>query len=672
MKKNVKHAMALAMSLIISLTLLGCGGNEVPALSINKNETSVSVKEEAPKATTKNGSITDFYEYVNGEWLSETVLEDYAFSYSGFDDYRDEYEDRLEAIFTSDELMALPEDDGLNKLNRYFKQLNNPEQVDISMQEIKKITDTIQKVKSVSDIQKLMEDENYSLFNNLVSPQCGLNSNGNYGPVLYYVNPMEAYGNVMDKYVKAYATGYTNQLKILGYDEEEATRITDNGIDFFRDLLLYEGRTTFKGMIWYNEERLDSSGCTLDLLSIFNKSGYCARTKINWEDPGFFAEPTYIDWLKDNVTDANIEKVKDFYTLSVLENTYLYGNEDYLNAYDSILDTIFGLETKTEINENGLALSAIIMNDSGILANYYADKYITPEQIEKSSQIVEDLKNAYLEIIADMDWLDTKQRERFNIRLKKTKFLLGRLDEVNTLEDFEVCENPFLTTLSLLKSNRAYHQRVLKEGVRGLHYNYTMFTVNAYYDSDENTVILANGLFAHPTIWESDSYEELMGGFGSVIAHEIGHSFDNNNCGKKPNGVWDEEYDAIRDNYSNLINSVYDSLCGMTTENGNVVDGSRVLNDSIADLAAVKAALRALKDKGCSDYDTFFKAYTDFYKEIQKPSYEEFLTKFDFHIPPRERVNYSLFYFDEFYDTYDIDKKSKYYVKESDRVTFFE
>ena len=43
----------------------------------------------------------------------------------------------------------------------------------------------------------------------------------------------------------------------------------------------------------------------------------------------------------------------------------------------------------------------------------------------------------------------------------------------------------------------------------------------------------------------------------------------------------------------------------------------------------------------------------------------------DVHLPAKERINLILGQFDEFYETYNIDEESPYYVKPDDRLRLF-
>ena len=67
------------------------------------------------------------------------------------------------------------------------------------------------------------------------------------------------------------------------------------------------------------------------------------------------------------------------------------------------------------------------------------------------------------------------------------------------------------------------------------------------------------------------------------------------------------------------------------------------------------------------DYDLFFKSAAKFHAHYYtEDGLKNSLN--DTHLPAKERINYVLGQFDKFYEIYDIDETSPYYVPESERL----
>ncbi len=112
---------------------------------------------------------------------------------------------------------------------------------------------------------------------------------------------------------------------------------------------------------------------------------------------------------------------------------------------------------------------------------------------------------------------------------------------------------------------------------------------------------------------------------------------------------------------------ITDFFDGKETDYGLKIDGKLVTNEAFADIMATKCSLKLLEKKENPDYDLYFRTLAKwnacFYTE---DSLKEALL--GTHLPAKERINYVLGQFDKFYETYDIDESSPYYIPESERL----
>ena len=61
-------------------------------------------------------------------------------------------------------------------------------------------------------------------------------------------------------------------------------------------------------------------------------------------------------------------------------------------------------------------------------------------------------------------------------------------------------------------------------------------TVNAYYDSQTNSITILAGILQDPLLQSGSFPEENLGGIGTVIGHEITHAFDTSGSQFDENG----------------------------------------------------------------------------------------------------------------------------------------
>ena len=100
------------------------------------------------------------------------------------------------------------------------------------------------------------------------------------------------------------------------------------------------------------------------------------------------------------------------------------------------------------------------------------------------------------------------------------------------------------------------------------------------------------------------------------------------------------------------------------------IPGDVKVNETVADLIAMETCLAILAERENVDYDLFFRTYARknaaYYTE---DDFENYLN--EAHLTSKPRINCILAQFDEFYETYDIDESSPYFVPEDQRLRIF-
>ena len=168
------------------------------------------------------------------------------------------------------------------------------------------------------------------------------------------------------------------------------------------------------------------------------------------------------------------------------------------------------------------------------------------------------------------------------------------------------------------------------------------------------------------------SREELLGGLGCIIGHEISHAFDATGSGFDGAGRLEEWWkDDDREAFKARTDKLTEYYNAITAFEGYNVSGESIRDEATADLAGMKVVLRlAQKDEGF-DYDTFFRQYAGVWKQISTYEREVYrLTRGEYPLNYL-RVNDVLQQFDEFYDTYDVKEGDGMYLAPEDRVSIW-
>ena len=114
------------------------------------------------------------------------------------------------------------------------------------------------------------------------------------------------------------------------------------------------------------------------------------------------------------------------------------------------------------------------------------------------------------------------------------------------------------------------------------------------------------------------------------------------------------------------------SVDGRKTQFGNTIHGEQVSIETFCDLFSIKAMLHYWKSKGETDMAPVFESFASHLAAVITNDYDSYVAENDSHMPSRERVNYILGHFDEFYETYAVDENGPCFVPQENRISVFE
>ena len=230
-------------------------------------------------------------------------------------------------------------------------------------------------------------------------------------------------------------------------------------------------------------------------------------------------------------------------------------------------------------------------------------------------------------------------------------------------------ENVVENYISLLISRQNHFRKQTKvEDDKRVLFDINPFEVNAIYVPKYTLLYVTSPMLCDPKCSKDASYEERVAYLGQLIAHELSHTYDTHSIGYDYHGYYEpwmtEDEEAA---YLDKMEKVSDFFDGKETDYGLKIDGKLVSDEAFADIMATKCCLKLLEQKENPDYDLYFKTLAKwnacYYTEDGLKD-----ALLDTHLPAKERINYVLGQFDKFYEIYDIDESSPYYVPESERM----
>lgn len=311
-----------------------------------------------------------------------------------------------------------------------------------------------------------------------------------------------------------------------------------------------------------------------------------------------------------------------------------------------------------------------------VLDNYYVNTYLSPSIRNMASKIAHSIKESYVLFLNRRDnfaYLSHEDRHALIKKIQSVKIQIG-VPSVWPIDRSTLYVDPESYIESIL-SIRKYH---IEKNYRFFiqHVNYAaevnadslfeglVSNANAYYQHQFNTVMLTSGLLQPPVFSVSYDRVSLYSRFGVLIAHELSHSIDEIGVLFDTTGTYNPILTEDGLNLYKEKTKCFIKQYSILTENGNIHDGKKTLNENIADNAAIKIAFVAFMESGDSpptkeEQQQFFVSYSQLYCESISKNQEQFLITHRSHSINSLRVNNIVNQLFEFYDLWNCNQRNQ-------------
>ena len=560
----------------------------------------------------------------------------------------------------STDLSTLSSDDGLYKAATIYRQIVDRDTNDDKLKAVKKYVSKIEKLKSIDDIYKLFRDERYFVSNYLlrfsVEPD-----DGGYNSL--YLRPT-GLGDIYDTLIALLETddnseafdGVLPRMKSLGYSKERIGEILNNSkkIEGYISNYLTDPAVEER-YHFYNPRKKGIEGVPTEILAILNDLGAIDA------DGGFLAFSNCGEFLEAVFTEENVAAIRDHWLLSAILT----------------FSTVTDFDRSTQMPEEFYTASAVQIIRScaqDVLCEEYIARYIDDSTFEEIAALAEDVRKYAIETVYDTEWLSTHGQELARRKILKMRETVGRNMDTNDLSDLELADNAVDNLISLMVSKMHFMcSQVPKEDAERDIFDGNMADVNAWYIYRYNALYLSTGLLTEFQEKAGESFEEKMGHVGKILAHEISHAYGPEAISFDSNGwfePWLTEDEQVA--YAKEVQAIGDFFDGKEDEYGNKISGMQIANETYADIMAMKICLQLLSQKEDVDYDKFFRAAArEQAMYYSKDAYAGMSDEAKGYLPGKLRINYVYGQFDKFYETYDIDESSPFFVPEGKRIDLF-
>lgn len=643
-------------------------------------------------------AVDDFYQFVSGRWLEETVIPETVPWIAPYVENYFEVQGRLEGIIVALASQADETDPDERRVGDFYRSYMNVDAVEaLGLSPLEPVLSAIDEVESTDDLAELFAEFNRKHFRHTDT------LNRYAVPFVITVRPDDRDASQLAVILRPAGLGMSTRESYIANDEgQRQMRAQYLGhVERVLDLAGTPESAVKAASILALETRLAAATLSLtarmDHGRNYNK---LARSELkqlapnlNWalyldsaglgEQDAFLVPDTgYFRALNALFESTPLEEWKAYLRWQLLR---IYS--PYLPAAFSELDFAF-FERVEKGNEEPLTRedqATLIVEQAfpELLGRLYVDRYFSAEAKSDVTEMAHAIREQFRMSIQDLDWMSDETKQAALDKLAKIDIKIGYPSQWRNYDGLVIDSSDLIG--NLMRINAADYQRrtdsVGKPVDRSV-WQTPAYASNAYYYRVMNELVIPAGYLLPP--WYDIDAEPAMnyGGIGTVIGHEIGHAFDNQGSEYDGDGNlndWWTEGDHRR--FVERTDRLVAQYNQYSPAPGKYVDGALTLSENIGDLTGVTMAYRAFQAAtsetevpavaGFTGEQRFFISYAAHWRALYRDALLDRILASDGHPPQKYRANGPLVNFSPFYKAFNVTQGDGMYLPEDQRVSIW-
>lgn len=425
----------------------------------------------------------------------------------------------------------------------------------------------------------------------------------------------------------------------------------------------------------YNKFTPDEFSAKLNVLKM---QAIFAAMDIPKQDFIIVSTPKFFTSLDSLLTTLPLDTWKQLAKFEVLKSAAPYLSNDFVTANFEYQKTISG---QKEITPRWQRMASLIDGSIGdMLGHLYVDRYFKPQAKQRMLEMVNNLQQTFASRIKALSWMSEETKTKALAKLMAITKKIAYPDKWKEYEGVVINKNSLLQNVRNT-SKWAYNYNITKLGqpINRNEFNFTTPTVNASYNSIQNTITFPAGILQFPFFDFGADDAVNYGGIVAVIGHEMTHGFDDQGRQSDADGSlrdWWTKEDA--DKFKLLADAVtkqYDAAVVLDTLH---VNGKLTLGENLADFGGIAMAYEAFKKTaqgksntlidGFTPNQRFFLSWAQVWRGVALPETAANLLLTDPHSPAEYRALIPLQQMQEFYDAFGIKEGDKMWLPVEKRV----
>lgn len=684
--------------LLVSLMLLGCDSEvSTPASlpgAVSEQEPVLANPHYEPwgvDLSARNQDISpgdDFWGHANGQWADENEIPPERVSHGVWLEIHERAEKRVRGII--EELGEADNEPGSpeQKVGDYYKSWMNVDQV--NQLGLSPLQPDLDRIAAIEDTDGLAAEFGRQYFVYGASPfSAGLGINpknpdeyrinvGLSGLGLpdrdYYLEDSERFNEVREEY-------QVHIAQMLGFADYR------DPVEQAENILALE--TAIAELQWIRADRRDRDK-TYNPMTIaalkeqhpgFAWDTFLASHRLEFIENVIANHPDTIGPLIELVNEQPLDTWKAYLSYHLISgNASLLSTEIDDANFAFVVRVLRGQEEQLARWKRGVARVGAQRGLGEALGQIYVDRYFPESSKSQMLELVENVRAAYRERIAGLDWMGEETREEALTKLAAFYPKIGYPNQWVDLSGISIAKDDlFGNARRILEFFELRDVQKLHTGTDKEEWFMMPQTVNAYYLPNWNQIVFPAAILEAPFFDPNADPAVNYGAIGAVIGHEMGHGFDDQGSKYDSKGVkrnwWTE---ADRSNFSSRTDRLGDQFDTYEPVAGHFVDGRFTMGENIGDLGGVEVAYRAYRLSlgeeeapvvdGFTGDQRFFLGYAQAWRSERRQESVLNLLKSDPHSPPRFRVNGIVRNVDAWYDAFGVTEDDKLYLPSEDRV----
>lgn len=612
----------------------------------------------------------DYYTYVNKEKLAKKLKRN-EYNISSFSIVQDKVDKQTDKIINT--LLKEHKNENMNIL---YNQLINDETKNSDNKEIFQYLEKIDSSQNLNEfIANATEIENTLQIDIFTNIKIDNDMKDNQNNIVYFYPITYDFGANSDYYInddymsyKALIKQYgIKLLKEYGYSKAKSRIISNDITNMYIDISKKSKLSSNLQEI-SNYYHLISQDELQDIYSNLNIQEYLKSKKIPLDTKISIVDIGNYKAMNSYLKEENLDLLKESVKLKILENYAIYLSKNYANLIYELNNKLSGSKESLDTKTRAYNILKNVFNYDINLS--YSQKYLTSKEKKEIENLINDILITYNKNISSLNWLSAKTKKEAQNKLTKMSINVGTIKEQkDNPTDYKLDDNySLIKNILLIKAKQKEHE------IYRLEHNIDEnllpeFTVNAYYNPSDNSINFPTATIN--LLNNNDSYYQKLGSIGMIIAHEITHAFDSNGSKFDSNGNLENWWTNVdKKNYKKLEKEVINYYNNYEVIDGEYINGTKTLNENIADLGAISCItnLATTKKATNEELSQMYKSFAKLWYSKSTDEYQKLLLLEDNHAPAKYRVNATLSSTNAFYKVYKINIFDNMYISPKKRL----